>query len=76
METGDMSKEEEAALLCRNPDEDEETENEIKRAQANQEHTKKTNEQPIETWKAKKPVSPVISSKSNNRNRKRPRDEH
>ena len=49
METGDMSKEEEAALLCRNPDEDEETENEIKRAQANQEHTKKTNEQPIET---------------------------
>ena len=49
METEDLSKEEEAALFCRNLSEDEETENEIPCAQANQELVKKANEQPIET---------------------------
>ena len=52
-ETGDLSKEEEAALFCRNPSEDEETENEIPCVQANQELMNKTNEKPIETRKAK-----------------------
>ena len=49
METEDLSEEEEAALFCRNLSEDEETENEIPCAQANQELVKKANEQPIET---------------------------
>lgn len=35
METGDLSKEEEAALFCRNPGEDEEPEKEIPCAQVN-----------------------------------------
>ena len=43
-ETGDLSKEEEAALFCRNPSEDEETEDEIPGALANQELVNKTNE--------------------------------
>ena len=43
-ETGDLSKEEEAALFCRNPSEDEETEDEIPGALANQEFANKTNE--------------------------------
>ena len=64
--------------FCRNPGEHEETENEILCAQVNQKHTKKTNKPPIETRKAKLPVDvhPAISSKSNQRNGKRPRDEH
>ena len=79
METGDLSMEEETALLCRNPrGEDVETENEIPCAQVNQKRAKKTNKPPIETRKAKLPfdVRPAISSKSNQRNGKRPRDEH
>ena len=62
--------------MCRNPGEDEEPENEIPCAQVNQERAKMTNKQPVETRKAKKPVRPVISSKSNHRDRKHPRDEH
>lgn len=41
-----------------------------------QERAKKTNEQPIEARKAKQPVRPVISSKSNHMDSKRSRDEH
>ena len=72
METGDLNMEEETALLCRNPGEDEETENEIPCAQVNQKRAKKTNKPPIETRKAKLPfdVRPAISSKSNQRNGK------
>ena len=64
--------------FCRNPGEHEETENEIPCAQVNQKRAKKTNKPPIETRKAKLPfdVRPAISSKSNQRNGKRPRDEH
>ena len=75
METGDLSKEEEAALLCRNPGEDEDPENEIPSAQVNQDRTKNTNNQQIETRKVKQPVRSVVSSKNNQRDRKRPRDE-
>ena len=60
MEKGDLRKEEEAALLCKNSGEDEEPEKEIPRAQVNQKHAKKTNKQPIETRKAKQPVRQVI----------------
>ena len=49
METEDLSKVEEAALLCRNPGEDEDLETEIPCPQVNQEHPKKTNNQQIET---------------------------
>ena len=78
METGDLNMEEETALLCRNPSEDEETENEIPCAQVNQKRAKKTSKPPIETRKAKLPfdVRPAISSKSNQRTGKHPRDEH
>ena len=75
METGDLSKEEEAALLCRNPGEDEDPENEIPSAQVNQDRTKNTNNQQIETRKVKQPVRSVVLSKNNQRDRKRPRDE-
>ena len=70
--------EEETALLCRNPGEDVETENEIPCAQVNQKRAKKTNKPLIETRKAKLPfdVRQAISSKSNQRYRKRPRDKH
>ena len=64
--------------FCRNPSEHEETENEIPCTQVNQKGAKKTNKPPIETRKAKLPfdVRPAISSKSNQRNGKCPRDKH
>ena len=42
-ETGDLNIEEETAVLCRNPGEDEDPDNEIPWAQVNQECVKKTN---------------------------------
>ena len=78
METGDLSIQEETALLRRNPGEEEEPENEIPCPQVNQERAKKTNKQPIEKRKGKQPVDvrPAISRKSNQRDRKRPRDKY
>ena len=77
METEKMSIEEEAALLSRNSGEDEEQENEIPPAQPNQERTKKTNIQPTEKGKVKQAlVRQAVSSIKNQKNGKRPREEH
>ena len=78
METGDLNIEEETALLYRNHGEDEDPDNEIPCAQVNQERTKGTNNQSIEKRKTKQSVyvRQAISSKSNQRAEKRPRDEH
>ena len=76
MKTGDLNKQKEAALLCRDPGEDEEPENQLPCAQVNQKHVKKTNKQPTKTQKAKQPVRPVISSKTNHREGKLPPEEH
>ena len=64
--------------FCINPSEHEETENEIPCTQVNQKRAKKTNKPLIETRKAKLPfdVRQAISSKSNQRYRKPPRDKH
>ena len=56
IEKGDLNMEEEAALLSRNPGEDEEQENEIPCTQANQERAKNTNNQTIEKRKVKQVV--------------------
>ena len=68
MEMGDLSTEEDTVLLCGNPGEDEEAEDKIPCAQANQELVN-TNQQLIETRKAKQSVDvhPAILSKSNER---------
>ena len=78
IEKGDLNMEEEAALLSRNPGEDEEQENEIPCTQANQERAKNTNNQTIEKRKVKQAVDvcQAISSTNNQRNEKRPREEH